>query len=85
MTAVGLQIGDRVIDAVGDHGVVRKIGLPSVKTVPNFALSDPASVGPTIGEHPATVLVEWETLNGAEIFKQGSWEDVADLTLVPTP
>ncbi|KQM97348.1 hypothetical protein ASE77_18435 [Sphingomonas sp. Leaf226] len=77
-----MHINDQVIDGVGDRGVVRKLGHPKARTVPNFSLSDPASVGPTFDAHPATVLVEWETLNGKPAFKQASWEAIDDLIVV---
>lgn len=76
------KVGDRVADAVGDHGTVRKLGQPGVQNAQTFIFADPAREGPLFRPGPATVLVEWETLNGVPIFKQGSWEDVSDLTLI---
>ncbi|MES3054587.1 hypothetical protein O6V14_02980 [Sphingomonas faeni] len=76
------SVGDRVVDGVGDRGTVRKLGQPGVQNAQTFIYADPAKEGPTFTPGPATVLVEWETLNGVEISKQGSWEDVGDLAMV---
>ncbi|MES3054891.1 hypothetical protein O6V14_04545 [Sphingomonas faeni] len=78
-----LNVDDIVTDAVGDRGKVRKVGHPKVKNAQTFIFADPAAAGPTFEVGPATVLVEWETLNGKPAFMQASWEDVGDLTLVP--
>lgn len=77
-----LNIGYIVTDAVGDRGKVRKVGHPRVKSAQTYIFADPAAAGPTFEAGPATVLVEWETLNGKAAFMQASWEDVSDLTVL---
>ena len=71
-----LATGNIVTDGVGDRGVILKFAHPRVKSV------DPKTRTPIFEKQAPSALVEWETLNGKPVFKQGSWEDVADLTFV---